>query len=57
MATFGIAGYGLAPWTVGLLADRWGLRAGFAAMIPAFAAVIALTAVADRRRRPTQGEV
>lgn len=56
MATFGIAGYGLAPWTVGLVADRWGLRAGFAAMIPAFAAVIALTAVADRRR-PTQGEV
>ena len=57
MATFGIAGYGLAPWIVGLLADRWGLRAGFAAMIPAFAAVIVLTAVADRRRRPTQGEV
>ena len=51
MATFGIAGYGLAPWTVGLLADRWGLRAGFAAMVPAFAGVIALTAIADRRRR------
>ena len=56
MATFGIAGYGLAPWTVGLLADRWGLRAGFAAMIPAFGAVIALTAVADCRR-PRQREV
>ena len=54
MAAFGIAGYGLAPWTVGLLADRWGLRVGFAAMMPAFAAVIALTAIADRRRGRTQ---
>ncbi len=52
MATFGIGGYGLAPWTVGLLADRWGLRAGFAAMVPVFAAVIALTALTDRGHRP-----
>ena len=55
MATFGIGGYGLAPWTVGLLADRWGLRVGFAAMVPAFAAVIALTSLADGRRRSPTG--
>jgi len=51
MATFGIAGYGLAPWTVGLLADRWGLRAGFAAMIPVLLAVIVLTRIAAGRGR------
>jgi len=49
LAAFGIAGYALAAWITGMLADRWGLRASFSPMVAALGLTIVIVLATGRR--------
>ena len=48
LACIGIAGFGFAPWLMGLIGDRLDLRTGFA-VIPAFFVLLILVLMLERR--------
>jgi len=54
LAAFGIAGYALAAWIIGALADRWGLTASFSPMVAALALAIVMISLTARRRPPAE---
>ena len=50
LACFGIAGFGITPWIMGIIGDAAGLKAGFALIPGLFIGLIVVLALAGRKR-------